>query len=346
MAVNINNSINKLNQDVNFGELINKSAKDGRIDNSEAGQIKSFIQNSSLPDIEKNKFSNFIDKLSTSTTETKNFLFSSKEVTKNLSNADMDILNQLSAKNKIAERILDLVVATQTELMDTSSVNKSLKGPGGTANSSLSFVDSTASPAQANNSLGKPVNGMTKNSHMDDFSKWYKTQFTANDFSLIEQNRFKEVKNADCGPTSASMILGAFNFPTPSNDQIRKDIGVKHKHAISEGELKNIVTKYSGGQIKQFSQTNYNSKNADKMIDDLRNEVAKGRMPVLLTSAMSADYGHYTVVIGVKDNGNVLVADPSNPSGPREYTKDDLVAAMQRRDGKHMPNTIASYGKS
>lgn len=343
MVVKVNNPVNTVYNDPNFNGIVKDSAKDGRIDKSESQQLKHFIDSTNISDDDKNRIFVLIDSLSDTTTKTEKFLFSSKEITKELSDFEIHGLKEIAGNNKLAQKILNAVIdVQQPKQNDTANISSGINNKSkNSVSSSVSFVDSNEVPVSASH-----TNGITKNSHSDNFKDWYRTQFTANDLELIKEGRFKEVKNADCGPTSAAMVLQANGFSVPGNDQIRKDLKIKHKHAISVPQLSEAVKKYSNGEMKQFVNNSYKSGNMDKMLNDLRSELEKGRMPVLLTSAMSANNGHYTVVMAVKDNGNVIVADPSNPYGPREYTKEDLLAAMKRRDSIHMPNTIISFGKN
>lgn len=120
-------------------------------------------------------------------------------------------------------------------------------------------------------------------------------------------------QNGDCGPSAALMVLRANGINTNVR-QVRQAAGVTRPRsgawAISEGEIAQSVKRLSGGKIKEVDRKTFNPLNHGKFISYLKSELDKGRMPILLTGNNGMGR-HYTVVVGVKPDGSILVADSS-----------------------------------
>jgi hypothetical protein len=362
-SVSLNKTINSVVNNQNFKQLVNESSKDGRINLDEANQLKSFVNDTKLPEKEKLKLNNIIDTLSNATTgieEKGSFIFkSTQEVTKNLSNNDIESLKQLSGKSKIANVLLKSVTESQNTINSTDSVSVQTRSSATSkATPSVSLFDDKfdESPMEktvsANSSASPKADSAQphKFNYAESKGKILNTenigQFHVNQFSGLPS------ENGDCGPSSAAMILKANGFDVDVTT-IRKTVGVTKPRggawALSENEIKKAVEKLSNGTVKEVARKGFNSKNQDNMIAYIRAELSKGNIPMLETGAVNVNSRHYTVVLGVKDDGTIQgmkddgqvieVADPSNPFGISDYSEDMLPAMMAKADkrgGSHV----------
>ncbi len=141
-----------------------------------------------------------------------------------------------------------------------------------------------------------------------------------NDFVYYRQGDYKQsygrsgtIASSGCGPTSAAMVLTYLTGETV-DPVATSSYSLKHGHRIegngtSESLFPSIGKAY-GLKVTKQSQT------ASNIVESLRNgNVIIAHMgPGEFTSG-----GHYIVLRGIDENGNVLVADPANPARNKYY---------------------------
>lgn len=350
---NFNKTIDSVVNTQSFNSYIKDISKDGRIDKKEVNQLKDFINETRLPEKEKNKINSFIDSLGNSTTgvEEKGFFIfkSTEEVTKNLSENDISSLKNLAGKNKIADALLKSVTESQNSIKkDTLNTNNKI--------SSKAEFDPVSDGVSFSNSK-KEVISNSKSSPKIESSQPQSFSYAQSKNKLMPEENIGKFhvdqfsglpsENGDCGPSSAAMILKANGFDVDVT-KVRQTVGVTKPRggawALSENEIKKGIEKLSGGEIKEVARKGFNAKNQDNLVAYLRKELEAGRMPMLETGAVNVNSRHYTVVLGIDDNGGIRVADPSNPYGVSLYDADMLPAMMAKAD-KRGGSFVMSYAK-
>ena len=228
-------------------------------------------------------------------------------------------------------------IYTQTALKRFQDAHK-IEQTGILGKTTLSFLDKASQVDQ------KPVNrglsAVNKYMNPDNVSKFHYNQYSG----LASQN-------GDCGPSVVKMLLKA-NGIDKTVPQIRQVSGVTRSRggawAISEGEIAQSVNRLSNGRIREVDRQTFNPLNHGKFINYVKSELDKGRMPILLTGN-SGTGRHYTVIVGVKPDGSILVADSilrtSQNDGISTYSANNMrrrMATSLLSGGTH----VMSFAKS
>jgi hypothetical protein len=170
------------------------------------------------------------------------------------------------------------------------------------------------------------------------------------DFYVTQNGNGLASGGGDCGPACAAMVAKRFGFiddDASSREAIqtaRQAAGVTSARdgawAISESEVAQSVHRMTGGQVRQTAHQSFRSGQANELVGMLRSQIAKGAMPVLETGSPYSTNGgrHYMVVMEVKPNGNLVLADPGG-RGQWEMTPQKLAEEMaqaDKRGGSHV----------
>lgn len=144
---------------------------------------------------------------------------------------------------------------------------------------------------------------------------------------------------ANCGPSSASMILKQFGIEPPDMHSMRERIGARTSKtggedgafAIGTEQLEQMVQTYAADKGKRIAaQTETLPGNARKALDMIGERLARGEKVVMLTGGFGGTAGHYTVIKSVNPDGSFIVDDPARGPNMR-VTADQLQRAMQNR---------------
>ncbi|MBT9547457.1 MAG: hypothetical protein IV090_18835 [Candidatus Sericytochromatia bacterium] len=170
------------------------------------------------------------------------------------------------------------------------------------------------------------------------------------DFYVTQNGNGLASGGGDCGPACAAMVAKRFGFiddDASSREAIqtaRQAAGVTQARdgawAISESEVAQSVQRMTGGQVRQTAHQSFRSGQANELVGMLRSQIAKGAMPILETGSPYNSGGgrHYMVVMEVKPNGNLVLADPGG-RGQWEMTPQKLAEEMaqaDKRGGSHV----------
>ena len=151
-------------------------------------------------------------------------------------------------------------------------------------------------------------------------SEMFIQDFHLNEFVYFKQGDYKQaygrsgtISSSGCGPTSAAMVLTYLTGETVTPVEAA-DYSVKHGYRVegngtSESLFPAIAQSY-GLTCQKQSQT------ASNIVQSLSdgNVIIAHMGPGTFTSG-----GHYIVLRDTDGNGNVLVADPANPSRNKWY---------------------------
>lgn len=167
----------------------------------------------------------------------------------------------------------------------------------------------------------------------------------------FSQGTAKE-KQANCGPASAFIIGKNLGLSMPSLSSIRASVGAPRGNgggafAITTNQLGRAVTKQAEkeGRDIRFSEDNLGT-NVDNTLKKMREELAKGKQLVLLTSNIaSGSRGHYVVINKVNDDGSIEVSDPQSKNGAgRTHSRQELERALKKRTNTYgLANTLISF---
>ncbi|MFN4149461.1 MAG: C39 family peptidase [Candidatus Sericytochromatia bacterium] len=333
----------------NFASKFEKASQDGMITNRELKDLSSKIQDSNLPQEEKDNLISTLQNLSSSTSEEKGSFIFKQNILKSISDIDVALLKALSNDNEVSNEMIDKVYSSQKDLADPKKYDSSDSSPNifnfGNKKTENNPSQNTSPQRQ---SVVTPEDSPIHPSKLDNF---YLSQFSS-EFYTDDNDELRSEKG-DCGPTSAAMILRANGFDV-SQEDTRIASGVTRPRdgawAIDQNELVSSVEELSGGQIKEVDREHFESGQKQELADYLKSELSKGNMPVLLTGTDDPDTRHYTVVIDVKEDNTLVLADPAlikkknedgsfepipaGQSGLNEYPFEDLDWRMSNADRK------------
>lgn len=167
----------------------------------------------------------------------------------------------------------------------------------------------------------------------------------------------KSERQANCGPSSASMIIKSLGIEPPSLADLRKMTGAptgngRGAFAMSTGQLENAVERTAQKYgLEVTAKTEGLSTNVDRALTAIKGKLDAGEKVVLLSSNImvqsgSRGKGHYVVVKDVLPNGSIVVDDPQSPSErglSRTHSKSEFANSLQRRVNFGRANQIISF---
>ncbi|MDB5102107.1 MAG: hypothetical protein JWM80_6528, partial [Cyanobacteria bacterium RYN_339] len=169
---------------------------------------------------------------------------------------------------------------------------------------------------------------------------WYISQYYSSKFNSRED--VPGIDNANCGPTSLTMVATAFGKINPSAGQADAAIeksrklmgdGNDQRHGTSCEGIARGARAY-GLDAKVMSNIH---------LDDIKRELAKGRLPIINGNYIRANLtqggGHFYVVTKIEGN-KAYLNDPAIPSGPRVVSTSVLMSSIWN----HFGHTMISVG--
>lgn len=167
----------------------------------------------------------------------------------------------------------------------------------------------------------------------------------------------KSERQANCGPSSASMIIKSLGIEPPPLAELRKMTGAptgsgRGAFAMSTGQLENAVERTAKKYGLEVTATTEGlSTNVDTALAAIKKKLDAGEKVVLLSSNImvqsgSGGKGHYVVVKDVLPNGSIVVDDPQSPPErglSRTHSKAEFANGLRRRVGFGRANQIISF---
>jgi len=307
-----------------------QAASDGRITGREARELNGFIDQMSLSAEDKTALKNMVSELKDATNN--RFLFFSWK--SEVSDSEMAGLQRLGQTNSLAKKMLEQfqasspapeAPATTSRVADRSRVGgyqrSNFEPNGGGLFNRLSSGNARA----ASQASGPTASRGTAPS-------W-----------LLTQNTGLRSSGGDCGPATAAMVAKRFGFLDGADSRAavqaaRNASGVTSPRngqwAITEAEVRRSVESMTGGQVRMTAQDSFRSGQGSDLTNTLRQRLANGDMPILLTGSPSSNFRHYMVVTEVKPNGNLVMADPAGQGYMWEMTPDKLAELMTKADSR------------
>lgn len=152
-------------------------------------------------------------------------------------------------------------------------------------------------------------------------------------------------RQANCGPSSASMVIKQFGFEPPPLTAMRKMVKApvgngNGAFALSTQQVGQAVQRVVGGFGKKVDfQVSPLSGNADTALKAIKAKLDAGEKVILLSSNIMVQSGnrgkgHYVVVTDVRPDGSLVVDDPQSPPERglgRVHTKAQFQNALTRR---------------
>lgn len=174
---------------------------------------------------------------------------------------------------------------------------------------------------------------------------------SAKDFYVSQNGNQLASGGGDCGPASASMVLkrfGIFDKNKSNADSIlavRDEVDVTKSRsgawAIDESEVKQAIEGLSKGKVKQTDSGVFNCNQVAELTNFIKDQLSKNAMPILETGTpYSSDSRHYMVALEVRDNGNIVVADPAK-NQIWEITPDRLSELMKKAQSRGESHVLA-----
>lgn len=377
----MSSTINSFNNNVQFQKLVKDSAKDGKVEYKELEELFFKVSDLKVTAKEKQEMYNFFQEVSNRTINVDPN--TQKELTSLLDNNDIETLKSIAPKNNIAKLMLGEILKSQSELKSSSFTksNENISKPGNfEPDSGAKFnllgnifsgnkKEEVKQPKEIHGLRSTNQSGSVKSTYMSDSSK---AEY------LRDQNDspFKS-KSGDCGPTSIIMMLRANNVNVDLADiaRLRKDYkapdangkgpfaaSFKSLKDMAESEAKKVGVTLKGGAVSSFSGS---QKNRDDLVKFLRNELKDGKMPLLCTGQTPLEFidprslaqykqdngkdfkpvgRHYTMVVGVNDDGSIRVADPGG-GNIRDYSSEELLGRMNGKagDGNPIKTEVMSF---
>lgn len=156
---------------------------------------------------------------------------------------------------------------------------------------------------------------------------------------------------ANCGPSSAAIVLGKMDIDPPSLHQLRAAVGAplgtqnQSYYAITADQLVDMVVETAEDNGLQTSGSIQNlPRSARAAWEELQKGLYIGVPTVLLTGNMSSrGPGHY-VVVEKAENGKIYINDPQFEDGAnREHDFAEFKAAFERRQRLGRPNLLIRF---
>lgn len=333
-----------------FKEIQNSFKDDNRIDKKELNTLKEMVNNSDLDSATKQGVMNLLEHAKKASD---GFLWifgrdiSNKEMVG--LKQDLEQLKNIVGDNPVGKELCDVIENSlpnrevQTNSPDNSSVVPHKSHDSNPVSDFFSKLFSGGKKdvqGQSDNTNGV---GNRKGLLRNDVASFHLTQYTGS-----------ESQKGDCGPTSGAMVLRAFGINASVQDvrnNVTDDKPTKAPWALREDQIASSVEKLSNGAVKQSGDTeHYKTSEQNKLIDDIKQQLSEGKLPILCTGVPSADADsrHYIVITGIDDQGNLQYADPAisqNGSGPAYMTPDQLTQRMANAKGLGKDTTLTTFEK-
>ncbi len=354
-----NISSNSVARNQDYKSLVDNVAKDGNFNKSELGQFEKFVNNSKLPESEKQKLNEFAEKLNLATdhVEDRHFLFfkiGEKETAQKISPQDLKALEKMAVGNPIAKSLLNAFKESQSKLniQDNFTTQNNVSSHGSSpvqTNFPIPGVGDRGSASPQQSSSPVQSQSIFSGGGYAAKSRLMPPENTAN----FAYNQFSNLTTAsgDCGPSSALMILKANGFASGSSSEItslRQGVGAKTSgkppYAVDENQIARMIKNGSHGAITQATPNkHFSAGKGQELINYLKRELEQGRMPILETGLGQGAGRHYTVVTGIGDDGSIKIADPSG-GAENSYSPQELATRMQNAD-KRGGTVVMSFQK-
>ncbi len=168
--------------------------------------------------------------------------------------------------------------------------------------------------------------------------------------ALSETARQREAQ-ANCGPSSAAIVLRSMGLKAPSLHALRTSVGAvtgnqkSGVYAIDPGQLIAMVEQAAAKQGHKVHGTFIDlPRDAKAAWDQLQGRIYVGMPTVLLTGNMSSrGPGHYVVIDGARSD-KLQINDPQFEDGhDRQHDFQEFKAAFERRQKLGRPNRIISF---
>ncbi len=308
------------------------AASDGQITRKEARELSAFIDRTSLPEQDKSAAKSMISQLKKATTGS--FLFFSWK--SKVTPSEMQGLQNLAQTNSMAKNLLEsFSEANPTPAPARARDSSQVRGrrPAADFNPGGGIFGNSRTPNAGATRRSGSVQPLSTPGRTP---SWIVSQ---NGTGLASAG-------GDCGPASAAMIARRFGFNTNMDSRgavqaARNASGLTSARAdgswaITEDQVTKSIQTMTGGTVRETADTGLlrsGAGNRDKIVNALRQSLANGDMPILLTGSPSTSSRHYMVVTDVKDDGTLVMADPA---GARmwEMTPNHLDQLMRKADSR------------
>lgn len=165
-------------------------------------------------------------------------------------------------------------------------------------------------------------------------------------------------RQANCGPSSASMIIKDLGIQPPSLHDLRKMVGApigngNGAFAMSTQQVMDSVTRVAaqtGLKVEATSQRL--PTNVDQTLKIIKDKLDAGEKVILLSSNIRVQSGprgkgHYVVVKEVLPNGSLVVDDPQSSlergGMGRTHTRAEFANSLRRRVNFGRQNELISF---
>lgn len=360
--------VNQSPQTMSLNEYIGDKAKDGKISTSDLENLNKVIDNTNLGADQKNALKAVVQKLHDATTD--RVFFGLFEIKDAVTAQEMNELKALAGDNPLAKGLLDAFEEALPPSQDYSRASGHASSDADPNSVSFGRPSEDARNRAANNApqftnnyrrYTAPVADLY-NDARETVGRAYDT---AADYAgqavdgvrnwILSQGTGLPSQNGDCGPTSLAMVAKRFGFLQGMSNRdavqaARNATGVTRSRngawAVTEGEIARGISRLTGGQVQQTQATGLlrsGSANQAKVTQALRDSLARGDMPILLTGSPSTSSRHYMVVTEVKPDGTLMMADPG---GGRVWpmSQSKLAELMAKADNRGGTN-VMSYNK-
>lgn len=191
------------------------------------------------------------------------------------------------------------------------------------------------------------------------FNEWMTEgrEFMTELFTFQYGEGTKSERQANCGPSSASMIIKNLGIDPPSLNELRRLTGAptgngRGAYAMSTRQLENAVVRTAAQYgLEVTAKTEGLPTNVDKALEAIKAKLDAGEKVVLLSSNImvqsgSRGKGHYVVVKEVLPNGSLVVDDPQSPPErgiSRTHTKAEFANSLRRRVNFGRANQLITF---
>lgn len=180
----------------------------------------------------------------------------------------------------------------------------------------------------------------------------------ASDSPDINQRARNRERQANCGPSSAAMILNRLEIEHPDLHSMRRQVGAPlggqklSAYAISSQELVDMVELNATASKRQVKGAVVElSSSETQAYEQIRSALQAGKQVVLRTGNMESNGrgGHYVVVTGASRAplSNLSIMDPQLADGAEHIESfEEFTQALADRRRRGMPNEIMVFSGS